>query len=73
MAEYVWTVVPWLIVALCAAPAVHRVLAAEVDMCMSCYLAEGMAQPPTYPPLAESKCIEIQSTLDPIRSVFNCR
>jgi len=27
--EYVWVLIPWLIVVLCAAPAVHRVLAAE--------------------------------------------
>jgi heme/copper-type cytochrome/quinol oxidase subunit 2 len=27
--EYVWVVIPWLIVALCVAPAVHRVLAAD--------------------------------------------
>jgi heme/copper-type cytochrome/quinol oxidase subunit 2 len=27
--EYVWVVIPWLIVAICAAPAIHRVLAAE--------------------------------------------
>jgi heme/copper-type cytochrome/quinol oxidase subunit 2 len=25
--EYVWTVIPWLILALCVAPAVRRVLA----------------------------------------------
>jgi heme/copper-type cytochrome/quinol oxidase subunit 2 len=27
-AEYLWVVVPWLIVALCVTPAVHRILAA---------------------------------------------
>lgn len=73
-AEYVWTVLPWLIVVLCVAPAVQRVLAAaEVDMCMSCHLADGMAQPPAYPPVAENKCIEMQSAVDPIRTRFNCR
>ena len=30
--EYVWTLVPWIIVAICAAPAVHQVLAAGSPM-----------------------------------------
>jgi len=45
-AEYVWTVIPWLILALCLAPAVHRVLAAEENTtCVCCLLVDGMTQP----------------------------
>ena len=73
IAEYVWTVVPWLILALCFNVAVHRLLATdEGDVCMSCYLADGMAQPPAYPLIANNKCIEIQSAVDPVRTAFNC-
>ena len=73
IAEYVWTAVPWLILALYFVAAVHRLLAAgEGDMCMSCQLGEGIAQPPVYTPIAKNECIEIQSAADPIRTVFNC-
>jgi len=72
-AEYVWTVVPWLILALGAGPALHRVLAAgEGDVCMSCHLAVVMAQPPPYPPFTTNKCIGTQSAGDPIRTAFKC-
>ena len=71
--EYVWTGVPWLILALCFALAVHRLFAAGAGgVCMSCYLADGVTQPPGYPPIATNKCIEIQSAVEPIRTVFNC-
>ena len=72
-AEYVWTVIPWLILALCLAPAVHRVLAAnEKTTCICGLLVDGMTQPPDFPPAVKNNCIEMQSAVDPIRTVFNC-
>jgi len=71
-AEYVWTVVPWVIFALCVAPAVRLVLAAgEGDVCIDCHLADGIVQP-AYPPIAKNQCIGMQPAVDPIRTVFNC-
>jgi hypothetical protein len=72
-AEYAWTVIPWLILALCLAPAVHRVLAAnEKTTCICGLLVDGMTQPPDFPPAVKNNCIEMQSAVDPIRTVFNC-
>jgi hypothetical protein len=72
-AEYVWTVIPWLILALCLAPAVHRVLAADENTTwIRCLLVDGMTQPPNCPPAVENNCVEMQSAVDAIRTVFNC-
>jgi cytochrome c553 len=72
IAEYIWTAAPWLISALCVAAAVQLLAVGEGDMCISCHLADGMAQSPAYPPIASNKCIEVRSAVDPMRAVLNC-
>ena len=73
IAEYVWTLVTWLILALCVAAAVDRLLAAGAkDMCIACVVADGIGQPPAYPPIATNKSIEMQPAVDAIRTALNC-
>ena len=73
IAEYVWTLVTWLILALCVAAAVGRLLAANAkDTCMGCVVAEGLGQPPAYLPFATNKCIEMQLAVDAVRTALNC-
>ena len=65
--------ISWLMLTLYLAAAVHRLLAAREDgVCMSCHLADSMAQASAYPPIGNNKCIEEQSAVDPIRTAFNC-
>jgi mono/diheme cytochrome c family protein len=46
----------------------HRIYTAQ---CKSCHLANGLGQPPGYPPLAKNPSIEMQSSVNPIRMVLN--
>ena len=39
--------------------------------CKSCHLANGLGQPPGYPPLAKNQSIEMSSAVNPIRMVLN--
>ena len=39
--------------------------------CASCHQADGLGQPPAYPPLAENQSIEMESAVNPIRMVLN--
>jgi len=73
MTEYVWTLLTWLILALCVAAAVDRLLAAGAkDMCIGCALADGIGQPTAYPPIATKKCIETQPAVAAIGTALNC-
>ena len=46
----------------------HAIYSAQ---CQSCHLADGLGQPPGYPPLAKNQSIEMQSAVNPIRMVLN--
>lgn len=46
----------------------HEIYTAQ---CKSCHLADGMGQPPGYPPLAKNQSIEMQSAVNAIRMVLN--
>jgi len=71
--EYVWMLITWLILALCVAAAVDRLLAAGAkDLCLGCVVAGGIGQPPAYLPTATNKCIELQPAVDAIRASLNC-
>ena len=62
--EYVWALIPWLIMALCVAPAVHGVIAAESDGTLDANArkrtrtndSELHRMPCSYPLWVEEKC-----------------
>lgn len=46
----------------------HAIYTAQ---CKGCHLADGLGQPPGYPPLAQNPSIEMESAVNPIRMVLN--
>jgi len=71
--EYVWMLITWLILALCVAAAVDRLLAAGArDLCLGLRCRRRHWATAACLPTATNKCIGLQPAVDAIRTSLNC-